>query len=138
MPEDSKAPQEYATVEIIGTPTAERMAEIAIEIAQKIDAMSPEERAEYLTNQTFERQRADEEHFAGKSLEERLEILAARESFHDSIRGNRPIRISSLSSSASPLPWLEPTPEGLLGAEAALKAKRDKSYQRPKPRSDGW
>jgi hypothetical protein len=36
-------------------------------IAQEIDAMSPEERAEYLTNRTFERQRADEEHFAAAS-----------------------------------------------------------------------
>jgi hypothetical protein len=122
----------------LGTPTAERMAEIALEIARELDAMSPEERAEHLTKETFRQQRADEEQFAGKSPEERLKILAARESFRDSIRGKRPILISSLSSSESPFPWLDRARDGQLGAEEALKAKRDKSYRRPKPRSDGW
>ena len=126
-------------LEIIGNPTVERMAEICREIEKEIDAMSPEERAEYLTNRTFERQRADEEQLAGKSPEERQRIWEARGSLRDSIRErSRLIRVPPLSSSRSPFPWLEPTPDGLLGAEAALKAKRDKSYRRPKPRSDGW
>jgi len=143
MAEDD--PEEYPEpIEIIGTPTVERMAEIWREIAQKIDAMSPAERAEYLTVQTFERQRADEEQFAGKSSEERHQILEMREDFHDRIRertrdrSKRLIRVPSLSVTESPFPWLDPTPEGLLGAEDALKAKRDNSYRRPKPRSDGW
>ena len=40
----------------LGRPTVERMVEICWEIDQEIDAMSPEERAEYLTNRTFKRQ----------------------------------------------------------------------------------
>ena len=136
MAEDD--PEEYPEpVEIIGTPTVERMAEIFREVAQELDAMSPEERAEHLTKETLRQQRADEELFAGRSLEERLEIQAARESFHDSMRGERPIRISSPSSSKSPFPWLDPTPEDQLGAEAALEAKRNANRRRCKPRSDG-
>jgi hypothetical protein len=47
-------PKEYPEpVEIIGTPTVERMAEICREIAQKIDAMSPEERAEWLARDAW-------------------------------------------------------------------------------------
>jgi len=96
----------------------ERMAELCREIAQRIDAMSPEERAEYLTKETFRQQKADEDHFAGKSREERLEILSERDSFRDSIRGKWPILISS--SSESPFPWLERAPDGQSGRRQHL------------------
>jgi len=51
----------------LGTPTPERMAEIAREIARELDAMTPEQRAAHLTKQTFDRQKDDEKLFADMS-----------------------------------------------------------------------
>ena len=121
MPQDDETPF-LEPPDFLGTPTVERMAENLQGDRAGTRWMAPEERAAHLTNRTFQRQRADEKHFAGKSTEERQQTLDARESFHDRIRERNTLtRLPSLSSSRCPLPWLEPTPERLLGAEATLK-----------------
>jgi|KBSSwiStaDraftv2_1062776.scaffolds.fasta_scaffold81520_2 hypothetical protein len=138
MDDSNELDDEYPVIDpahIHFSPSVEHLVEIAKAITTKLDAMSPEERAEHETTRRFRCAREDEELLAALSPEERQRILERREEFHDRMWGSRPIWLGYRTIlDALRVPY----PAQASGASAALRAMRGRRYRRPRPRADGW